>query len=640
MKNTFKKLTCLLVSFFAIGCAQTAGSGSSAISSSSSNRSRSSSSSPVRPSSSSSSSSSTHEHVWSTEWSYDDNNHWHACTICGQVKDSTAHELVDWESTSTSTLNAAEPYKAANARIKGCKHCNYHIFDGDLLPQVKFDFNPNDPDADFATKATKNDLSRPKVSGKISVTNCDAKYQITEATATMKVRGNQTAGWSKKGFKIKFDKAQNVVGLHGGTEGKGYKEWVLLADAKDTTLIRTALGLYLSQGVAKDESQIWVSKFTPVSVYLNDQYWGYYYLAEQKEVKNDRVRLPAVADKYEGVNIGYCFELDHYADAAGTSDEASEMKKGVDGDPTFRMKYSPRMEQGRPSGPLATGQVNTYTMLSKITDGPMNSNGDPTEHFQADYTNVNNQGQLSNSSTKTSNSNQLTFIRGRMEALYQVLYEAAINKTAKDINDDNQVISSTKSVQDMIKKHFDLDAWVDGYIINAYTVAPDLGYSSFYMSFDNSDSGDKRLRYDVPWDFDSNFGNRNSFYVDAETDTYVENTYNTWLYLLSKLSFFLDMVKVKWNKLREQMFFESLIKMAKSYYADFDCEIKKNHQKWPQNDAAHQPPNNFNEIREPYKDPAKYKQAEAETISWCAKRVNFLESKWGTGRANINTNNL
>ena len=643
MKKVFQKLTCLIIALLAVSCTgnPSGNSSSNAPSSSSapSSQPSSSSSSSARPSSSSSarpsSSSSVCEHVWSEEYSYNSASHWQVCTLCGLKNTTASHEFVEWEATSTSSLKAAAPYKSANARIKGCKHCNYHLFDGDVLPQVRFTFSKSDPNANFATVATKNDLSRPKVAGTIDVTNCDAKYQITGASATMKVRGNQTAGWSKKAFKIKFDKAQSMLGLHGE---KAYKEWVLLADAKDTTLIRSALGFYISQGVAKDDEQVWVSEFTPVTVYLNDEYWGFYYLAEQKEVKTGRVTLPIPSNRYEGVDIGYCFELDHYADSAGSQGEASEMAKGADGDPTFRVKYSPRMEQGRPSGPLATGQVNTYTMLSDITDGPISASGDPSEHWQADYTNVNGQGQLSSSSKKTSNSNQLTFIRGRVEALYQVLYEAAVNKTAKDINENNEVISSTKSVEQAVKQHFDLDAWVDGYIINAYTVAPDLGYSSFYMSFDNSPSGDKKLRYDVPWDFDSNFGNRNNFYVNAEGDTYVDNTYNTWLYLLSKLDFFLTMVKAKWNKIRDEQLFEGMFKMMRTYFADFDCEIKKNHKKWPQNDAAHQPPNNFDEIREPYKDPAKYKDAEEETISWCAKRVNFLESKWGKGRASVKTN--
>ena len=290
------------------------------------------------------------------------------------------------------------------------------------------------------------------------------------------------------------------------------------------------------------------------------------------------------------------------------------------------------MEQGRPSGPLATGQVNTYTMLSDITDCT-----EPDKHCEADYTNVQSNGQLSNNSQQRSNSNQLDFIRDRVEALYQVLYQAAINKTAKEINENNQVVNSTKTVQQVMDQHFNLASWVDGYILHAFTVAPDLGYSSFYMSYDNSASGDKKLRFDVPWDFDSNFGNRNNFYVNAEGDTYVENTYNTWMYLFSKLSFFNDMVKTKWNQLREEKLFENMFKMLNAHFADHDGEIKRDHQKWPKNDAADMNINNFDEIREPYKDPAKYKEAEEETINWCAKRVNFLEKKWGNNRPNVST---
>ena len=496
------------------------------------------------------------------------------------------------------------------------------------VPEIRFTSN-NASEIDFATKATKSDLSRPEVSGKFTVTNCPDSFKKTDLEGTMKVRGNQTAGWAKKGFRIKFGGKTNLLGLNNGNK---YKKWVLLADAKDTTLVRTALGLYVSRGVVSDGDNVWVSDYTPVNVYLNDQYWGFYYLCEQKEVKEGRVNLQEVPETSKSINIGYCFELDHYADSAGSQGEASEMAKGIDGDPTFRMKYSPKMEQGRPSGPLAAGQICTYTMLSDITDGP------GTEHVQADYTSVDSRTGVPNSNAqKTSNSNQLTFIRDRMEALYQVLYSAAIDKKAKEINDSNEVINSSKTIQQVMEQHFNLKSWVDGYIINAFSCPPDLGYSSFYMSYDNTTNGDHQLRYDVPWDFDSNFGNRNNFYVDAGGDTYVENTYNTWLYLLSKLSFFVNMVKTKWNQIREAKLFENMFKMMNEHFEKHDGDIQRNHQKWPQNDAAHQPPNNFDEIREPYKDPAKYKEAEAETISWCAKRVNFLEKKWGNGRPNVST---
>ena len=524
-------------------------------------------------------------------------------------KEPATTTSVPASTSSTISSSNIEPYKAVIPELK---------FTSDVASEIS-----------FATTATKSDLSRPEVKGKFTLTNCDDTYKKTDVVGTMKVRGNQTAGWAKKGFRIKFDSKLNLLGLN---EGRKFKKWILLADAKDTTLSRTALGLYVAKGIVKDEDNVWVSDFTPVNVYLNNEYWGFYYLCEQKEVKSGRVNLPEPAENTTSVNIGYCFELDHYADSAGSPNEASEVAKGADGDPTFRVKYSPKMEQGRPSGPLATGQVNTYTMLSDITDCT-----EPDKHCEADYTNVQNNGQLSNNSQQRSNSNQLDFIRDRVEALYQVLYQAAINKTAKEINENNQVVNSTKTVQQVMDQHFNLASWVDGYILHAFTVAPDLGYSSFYMSYDNSASGDKKLRFDVPWDFDSNFGNRNNFYVNAEGDTYVENTYNTWMYLFSKLNFFNDMVKTKWNQLREEKLFENMFKMLNAHFADHDGEIKRDHQKWPKNDAADMNINNFDEIREPYKDPAKYKEAEEETINWCAKRVNFLEKKWGNNRPNVST---
>ena len=75
----------------------------------------------------------------------------------------------------------------------------------------------------------------------------------------------------------------------------------------------------------------------------------------------------------------------------------------------------------------------------------------------------------------------------------------------------------------------------------------------------------------------------------------------------------------------------------RKYFKDYDLEIKRNHYRWPENDAASREYNNFDEIREPFVDPANYKEAEAETINWCAKRVNFLEKKWGNNRPNVNT---
>ena len=70
--------------------------------------------------------------------------------------------------------------------------------------------------------------------------------------------------------------------------------------------------------------------------------------------------------------------------------------------------------------------------------------------------------------------------------------------------------------------------------------------------------------------------------------------------------------------------------MVNTYFSTYDSEIQKNHKRWPNNDAA-------NELRDPFKKTSDYKKAQQETISWCSKRVNYLEGKWGNGRNPVNT---
>ena len=112
----------------------------------------------------------------------------------------------------------------------------------------------------------------------------------------------------------------------------------------------------------------------------------------------------------------------------------------------------------------------------------------------------------------------------------------------------------------------------------------------------------------------------------------------TWpLKVVSNDFFMNDYVKAKWNQLRDEKVFEEFFKLINTYFSDYDAEIQKNHKKWPQNDAAHQPPNNFDEIRNPYKNPSQYKDAEKETIRWCSTRVNYLEKQWGKNRASVDT---
>ena len=315
MKKIFKRLTFLAVPFMVLGCAgPTIGT---------------SSNNPSTPSQQPSINSS------SANPSSDKSSSANPSTSSSNGGDHT-HSFGEWKTESLGTKINDARFKYSTIKYRECSVCHYEEIDSQqaILPEIRFDYNPSDPNANFATSARSTDGVRPKVNGKLRITNAGDKNTASAIPdVDMKVRGNQTAGFDKKGLQIKFNASKtNLLGLNGG---KKFKKWVLLADAKDTTISRTALGMTMSKGVIGADSNVWSSDFTPVSVYLNDKYWGMYMLAEQKEVKNGRIKLDEPEDANENpimtTDIGYCFELDYYA--------KNEPAKGAEGDPTFSINY-------------------------------------------------------------------------------------------------------------------------------------------------------------------------------------------------------------------------------------------------------------------------------------------------------------
>ena len=655
MKKFFKVLTILAFPLMTVSCVNDGGSSSAASQGTSEDTSSpstsslastaSSSVSSVAPSSKTSSkasssaraSSSAHTHNWGTEWSADNNQHYHVCSGCDEKKDAANHSFGEWTTENLGTKLNDDRFANSNVKYRTCSTCGYEQMDSThaVLPEIRFAFDTADPNANFATAARSTDTTRPSVSGNITITNAGDYNTTKDLAATVKVRGNQTAGFDKKGFQIKFDKKQSMLGLNGNQK---FKKWVLLADAKDTTVSRTALGLELSKGVIADDSKVWATDFTPVSVYLNNTYWGMYMLAEQKEVKEGRINLPEpeedVIDPETGEEttvpitstaIGYSFELDYYA--------RNEAQKGAEGDPTFEIDYgnyftssSYNIESCLANSGL--GIVKTYTMNSDITDSTAGTN----------------------QQTNASNSAQVTWIKNRLQALFKVLAEGSKNNSAKDINESNQMISAPAgtTVRQAIEKHFDCNAWAEGFIINAVCLPPDVGYSSFYMSFDNSATGDKKLRFDNPWDFDSNFGNRRGFLEKPDQSNsggwnnnydpyFMDRTAKMWLQLLGKMSWFMnDYVIPKWNTVRTNQTFEKMMSLARTFYKYYDAEYAKNFTKWTTTQASDNNVGSYfngdgvnsGELRKPFVNVNERKDAQAETLKWLAQRVNYLEHRW------------
>lgn len=530
----------------------------------------------------------THEHTWSEDWSYNENEHFKKCVDenCNATSLNNAHDFGEWEKDNSSETKT-DFENVIEQMIRTCSVCGYVEHNErstpisfnedyripDVLPEIKFN---TDSGTSFATTPTDK-TDKPEVSGTYTINENKDNSSIITQSGAMKVRGNQTARFSKKGFRMKFDSKMNILGLNNGNT---YKKWVLLADAKDSSLLRTTLGFYLSQQMFGED--VFVSDFAPVNLYINDQYWGVYILGEQKEVGKGRINLPKVEDGYAGTDIGYCFELDNYASKEDAKD---------DGDPTFKVSYKPKdityqVEMGS-SNVLQRG----YTMLSDITN----------------------------------KETQLPYIKKQVELLYEVLYNAAVNKKAKKIEND-AVVDSTDDLKTAISKLFNIQTFAEAYVFNEVACNPDIGYSSYFMSLDMSESGDKKLRFDCPWDFDSAFGIRKNCMENAK-GLYVNRSTNMWLNLFYKLDFFKEDVKQLWSKYRNDFVFESAVHMIESYSRKYTNYYEQNFARWPQcmgnkSDAK-------TELTDNYLRVTNESQAKDLLVNWFKKRISNLDKEWG-----------
>ena len=141
----------------------------------------------------------------------------------------------------------------------------------------------------------------------------DADFRICAAgaqndlseTVLIRGRGNNTWGYEKKSYKVKFPEKVNLFGLGSGKDNV----WVLLANVCDQSLQRNHVSFELARsfdGIAFSPASL------SVEVYLNGEYRGVYLLAE--EIRDSKARVNIDTDGYETeTDIGYLVELSSYA---------------------------------------------------------------------------------------------------------------------------------------------------------------------------------------------------------------------------------------------------------------------------------------------------------------------------------------
>lgn len=140
--------------------------------------------------------------------------------------------------------------------------------------------------------------------GAASVASADSPLPLE-----IKGRGNWTLkGFSKKPFKIKLGKKQNLLGL---TPEKS-KHYALLAHADDAYgYMRNFVGFNLGHRIGLP----WTPSQQPVELVINGDYRGLYFLTESIRVGDGRVPITELEDNASDPSLisgGYLVELDNY----------------------------------------------------------------------------------------------------------------------------------------------------------------------------------------------------------------------------------------------------------------------------------------------------------------------------------------
>ena len=148
------------------------------------------------------------------------------------------------------------------------------------------------------------------VDGTITISDPEKLYSDVETfTSGMGIRGrgNSTWEWEKKPWKVKLDEKASLLGMPAD------KEWALLANYADRTLIRNVVAMKLSEICGFS----WTPRMRSVEVYLNGEYQGVYTLCEHKKISPDRVDIDIVGEgdiSGEGVTGGYYLEMEENQD--------------------------------------------------------------------------------------------------------------------------------------------------------------------------------------------------------------------------------------------------------------------------------------------------------------------------------------
>ena len=433
---------------------------------------------------------------------------------------------------------------------------------------------------------------------KISLTDVNDTVLLDSAEAQIKVRGNWTTNYDKKPFRIKFTEKQSLLGLN---DGASFKNWVLLAEYKDASMLRNKSALEIAESIL-DKDGLYVSDAEFVEVNINSEYWGVYLLAEYQQINENRINITEAEKDYTGTNIGYLLEFD------GNYYNEDPLQQ-------FYVDYHDNASLTPFDGNGGSGRTMRCLPLT---------NHDPKKEIGFTI------------KSDIYSREQHDFIAAYVNNVYRIMYEAAYYDKAFVFNDDYSDITETSdiSAREAVERVADVNSLADIYIISELTCDADLYWSSFFMTADFGENGNRKLTFQAPWDFDSAMGNKSrcpdgtGYYAanimpDVNGDQY--ETINPWLAVLMYEDWYQDIIRDKWTAEYDGGTFERAYEMISADKSQYSSAFARNNDRWGISTKD-------DSVTGELSESAKKCGTEAESAdfleNWLKSRVEFMNSCW------------
>ena len=415
----------------------------------------------------------------------------------------------------------------------------------------------------------------------ISVGGCDERYVLDDCSANIRVRGNTTGARPKKPYRIKFDTKQGMLGLN---DGRKYKNWCLLADYYDLSMLRTWSAFSFADVLLEDK--YYSSDCTQVEVFLNDEYMGVYLLCEQTQINPGRVDIDEKRDGEASVEIGYLM-----------------IGQG-----------------GRTNEP---DTVSIYPSFW-VTD----RNG---ERMYFDQLNVALSGSDYNDAQKT-------YVKNYVTTVIKVIYQALYNERYYGIDPNGNIyhlppaLLAGKTTAEKqiytIDAVFDIEAAVRMCVLEELVKNQDI--ATFNLYIDLSPNGDKRLTLAAPWDYDFAMGNNNRAFLhdfEGRHATAINNNHSNLFYvMLGSTDWFDDMCSQLWQEKYPEL--RNVVKEGMIRTYRYTEAYNRDWERWG---AANRPEleafQNFDDMAtfENHTDAGWF------LYTWLTSRMRFIDRIWGDG---------